>query len=129
MVVVRSRGEQWRRTLDLRVEDDPEPLAELRRLVRMRQAYDLSERADELIAEGRADEAGLLYRRASEVAPDNEELAFWAGLALVDLGDRDNGLARVRAAIDVNPALRELLDRLSPELFPSAPAVREALSG
>jgi uncharacterized Ntn-hydrolase superfamily protein len=127
MVVVRPRGEQWRRTLDLRVEDSAFPLIELRRLVRLRQAYDLGERADELLGEGRTDEAGLLYRRASEVAPENDELRFWSGLALVQLGDRESGLARVRSAIKENPGLAELLTRLSPELAPSAPAVREAL--
>jgi uncharacterized Ntn-hydrolase superfamily protein len=129
MIVVRARGEQWRRTLDLRVEDDEDPIAELRRLVRLRQAYDLGERADELAGEGRTQEAGLLYRRAAEIAPDNDELCFWSGLALVDLGDRDIGLARVRKAIAANKGLAELLTRLSPELYPSAPVVREALGG
>jgi tetratricopeptide (TPR) repeat protein len=109
------------------VEDSAFPLIELRRLVRLRQAYDLGERADELLGEGRTDEAGLLYRRASEVAPENDELRFWSGLALVQLGDRESGLARVRSAIKENPGLAELLTRLSPELAPSAPVVREAL--
>ena len=128
MVVVRPRGEQWRRSLDLRVEDSAVPLPELRRLVRLRQAYDLSERADELLGEKRTDEAGLLYRRASEIVPENVELRFWSGLALVDLGDTDAGLERVRSAIEENDGFAELLTRLSPELAPSAPAVRAMLS-
>ncbi|MFL5895408.1 MAG: DUF1028 domain-containing protein [Thermoleophilaceae bacterium] len=128
MIVVRPRGEQWRRSLDLRVEDSAFPLVELRRLVRLRQAYDLGERADELLGEGRTEEAGLLYRRASEIVPENDELRFWSGLALVELGDRDAGLERVRSAIDANAGLGELLTRLSPELAPSAPAVREMLA-
>jgi uncharacterized Ntn-hydrolase superfamily protein len=127
MIVVRSRGELWLRTLDLRVEDSAFPLVELRRLVRLRQAYDLSERADELSGLGRADEAALLYRRASEVVPENDELRFWSGLALVQLGDDAEGLARVRSAVAANAGLGELLNRLSPELAPSAPAVRERL--
>jgi uncharacterized Ntn-hydrolase superfamily protein len=127
MIVVRGRREQWSRTLDLRVEDSALPLVELRRLVRLRQAYDLAERADELAGEGRTDEAGLLYRRASEIAPENDELRFWSGLALVALGDRETGLERVRSAIAGNAGLAELLARLSPELSPSAPAVRELL--
>jgi uncharacterized Ntn-hydrolase superfamily protein len=127
MIVVRARGEQWRRTLDLRVEDSAVPLVELRRLVRLRQAYDLSERADELAGEGRTDEAGLLNRRASEIAPENDELRFWSGLALVELGDPETGVERVRSAIESNPGLGELLNRLSSELAPGAPAVRAAL--
>jgi len=127
MLVVRGRPEEWKRTVDLRVEDSAFPLVELRRLVRLRQAYDLAERADELAGQGRTEEAGLLYRRASEVAPENDELRFWAGLALVQIGDRKDGLERVRDAIAANEGLGELLNRLSPELSPAAPVVREIL--
>jgi uncharacterized Ntn-hydrolase superfamily protein len=128
MIVVRSRGEQWHRSLDLRVEDSAFPLVELRRLARLRQAYDLGERADELTGEGRTQEAALLYRRASEVAPENDELRFWGGLALVQLGERQAGVEAVRSAIADNAGLAELLARLSPEIAPSASAVREALA-
>ena len=127
MIVVRSRDEQWHRSLDLRVEDSAFPLVELRRLLRLRQAYDLADRADELIALGRRDEAALLYKRSMEIAPENDELRFWGGLALVQLNDRLAGLEAVQSAIDENEGLGELLNRLSPEIAPSAPAVREAL--
>jgi uncharacterized Ntn-hydrolase superfamily protein len=127
MIVVRARDEQWNRSLDLRVEDSTSPLGELWRLVRLRQAYDLAERADDLTAAGRRDEAALLYRRSMELAPDNAELRFWGGLALVQLNERRAGLEAVHSAIEANAGLGELLNRLSPEIAPSAPAVREAL--
>ena len=127
MIVVRSRDEQWDHSLDLRVEDSAFPLVELRRLLRLRQAYDLAERADELTAANRREEAALLYRRSMEVAPQSAELRFWGGLALVHLNERLAGLEAVQSAIDENPGLGELLSRLSPEIAPSAPAVREAL--
>jgi uncharacterized Ntn-hydrolase superfamily protein len=127
MIIVRSRDAQWHRNLDLRVEDSAFPLVELRRLVRLRQAYDLGERAEELVAEGRREEAALLHRRAMEIAPENDELRFWGGLALVQLNERLAGLEAVQSAISANPGLAELLSRLSPEVAPSAPAVREAL--
>jgi tetratricopeptide (TPR) repeat protein len=95
--------------------------------MRLRQAYDLAERADELTAEGRRQEAALLYRRSMEVAPENAELRFWGGLALVQLNERLAGLEAVKSAIDENPGLGELLNRLSPEIAPSAPVVREIL--
>ena len=127
MIVVRARDEQWYRSLDLRVEDSAFPLVELRRLMRVRQAYDLAERADELTAGGRRREAALLYRRSMEIAPENAELRFWGGLALVQLNERLAGLEAVKSAIEENGGLGELLNRLSPEIAPSAPAVREAL--
>jgi uncharacterized Ntn-hydrolase superfamily protein len=39
ILVVAGEGEEWQREVDLRVDDHPEPLAELRRLVRLRRAY------------------------------------------------------------------------------------------
>jgi uncharacterized Ntn-hydrolase superfamily protein len=127
MLVVRARDEQWDRSIDLRVEDSAFPLVELRRLLRLRQAYDLAERADELTANNRRQEAALLYRRSMEVAPENAELRFWGGLALVQLNERLAGLEAVQSAIEENPGLAALLERLSPEIAPSAPVVREAL--
>ena len=127
MIVVRARDEQWNRSIDLRVEDSAFPLVELRRLMRVRQAYDLAERADELTAQDRRQEAALLYRRSMEIAPENAELRFWGGLALVQLNERLAGLEAVQSAIEENGGLAELLNRLSPEIAPSAPAVREAL--
>ena len=127
MIVVRASDEQWGRSMDLRVEDSAFPLVELRRLMRLRQAYDLAERAEELTAAGRRREAALLHRRSMEVAPENAELRFWGGLALVQLNERLAGLEAVQSAIADNAGLGELLNRLSPEIAPSAPAVREAL--
>jgi uncharacterized Ntn-hydrolase superfamily protein len=39
IVVVRPEGQPWEREIDLRVDDHPDPLAELRRLLRLRRAY------------------------------------------------------------------------------------------
>src|SRR5204863_7258215 len=127
MLVVRARDELWHRSIDLRVEDSAFPLVELRRLLRLRQAYDLAERADELTADGRREEAALLYRRSMECAPENAELRFWGGLALVQLNERLAGLEAVKSAIEENEGLGALLNRLSPEIAPSAPVVRDAL--
>jgi uncharacterized Ntn-hydrolase superfamily protein len=127
MIVVRARDELWARSMDLRVEDSAFPLVELRRLMRLRQAYDLAERAEELTTAGRRQEAALLHRRSMEIAPENAELRFWGGLALVQLNERLAGLEAVQSAIADNPGLGELLNRLSPEIAPSAPAVRETL--
>jgi uncharacterized Ntn-hydrolase superfamily protein len=127
MLVVPAQGEWWEATVSLRVEDDPEPLAELRRLLRLHDAYELAGEADELVNEGRHDEAAELYRRASELAPDNHELRFWAGLGVAQAGDLDAGVAHVLAAIEQHPGWRELLARLPGDVAPSASAVLAAI--
>jgi uncharacterized Ntn-hydrolase superfamily protein len=127
MVVVPAEGEPWRRTLDLRVEDDRAPLVELRRLLALQRAYDLAGAGDELMAAGRGEEAGELYRRASGLAPGSDELLFWSGLALAQAGDLDAGVAAVRRAAAANPGWLVLLGRLSPEFAPAGHEVRRAL--
>jgi uncharacterized Ntn-hydrolase superfamily protein len=127
LMVVAADGEPWRTRLDLRVEDHREPLAELRRLVVLANAYELAGEADELMAAGRTEEAGARYRRAAELAPDSDELLFWAGLALAQAGDLTAGADAVRRAATVHPGWLTLLERLSPEFAPAAGPVREAL--
>jgi uncharacterized Ntn-hydrolase superfamily protein len=127
LVVVPAIGEPWRRTVDLRVEDHPDPLAELRRLLQLDAAYSDAGAADELMAEGKHAEAGELFVRAAELAPEKEELLFWSGLAAASAGELDEGVSRVRRAISRNRGLEELLRRLGPDIAPAAAQVRDAL--
>jgi uncharacterized Ntn-hydrolase superfamily protein len=125
--VVPASGEPWETLLELRVDDDPEPLAELGRLLDLHDAYVVAERGDELAGAGRHAEAGEAYREAAALAPENPELLFWAGLALAQGGDVEAGADRVRRAIELHEGWRELLARLGPEIAPGADAVRRAL--
>jgi uncharacterized Ntn-hydrolase superfamily protein len=129
ILVVPREGEPWRTVVSLRVEDHPDPLPELRRLVALRDAYALAGTADELLNEGRHAEAARLYVQASERAPGNHELLFWAGLGTAQAGDLDTGVGQVREAISLQPAWRELLTRLPPDIAPGAPAVLARLDG
>jgi uncharacterized Ntn-hydrolase superfamily protein len=127
ILVVPAEGKRWETVVSLHVEDHPEPLAELRRLVGLHDAYVLAGEADELVNQGRHGEAAKLYREAGALAPDNHELRFWAGLGAAQAGDLDTALAQVRAAIEEHPPWRELLARLSPDVAPAAPDVLRAI--
>jgi uncharacterized Ntn-hydrolase superfamily protein len=115
------------RKVDLRVDDHPEPLAELRRLHGLHRAYARMETAEELAADGRHEESAPLMAEALALAPHSDELLFWAGLAAAEAGDLGTGLDRVRAAAALNPRWLALLDRLEPEVAPSAAEMRAAL--
>lgn len=127
LVVVPADGEAWERTVELRVEDDRDPLGELRRLLDLADAYAIASEGDDLVGEGRHTEAAERYRRAAELAPASEELLFWAGLAIAQGGDLDGGVERVRAAIEMHSGWRDLLERLEPDIAPAAVAVRGEL--
>jgi uncharacterized Ntn-hydrolase superfamily protein len=127
LLVAPAHGEPWQARVDLRVEDHADPLAELRRLLDLQQAYELAGDADELMGEGRAEEAAGRYMRASELAPDSDELLFWAGLAIAQNGDVRAGADAVRRAAAIHPGWLTLLERLSPDFAPAGEAVRRAL--
>ena len=128
ILVVPAEGEQWQTVVSLQVEDHPQPLGELRRLVVLHDAYALAGQADELLNAGRHDEAARLYVAASERAPGNHELMFWAGLGMVQAGDLDAGITKVETAIALQPTWRELLGRLPSDLVRSAPVVLARLA-
>ena len=127
LLVVPAEGEAWRTRVDLRVEDHHDPLTELQRLVALSRAYELAGAADELMAAERGDEAGELYKRAAELAPGSDELLFWAGLAVANAGDVEEGAAAVARAAEAQPNWLVLLERLSPDFAPAGAAVRRAL--
>jgi uncharacterized Ntn-hydrolase superfamily protein len=127
LVVAPAEGEPWQHTVDVRVDDHPEPLRELERLLDLADAYAIASEGDELVGQGRHAEAGERYRLASERAPGNHELLFWSGLATARAGDVARGLDQVREAIRLQPGWMELLGRLEPEIAPGAAAVKEAL--
>lgn len=127
LVVAPASGERWRTVVDVRVDDHPEPLDELERLLGLSDAYALATEGDDLTGEGRLDEAGVRYAAAAGLAPGNHELLFWAGLAAYAAGDRESGLQQVRDAIAAQPGWAELLPRLSEEISPVAGAVASEL--
>jgi uncharacterized Ntn-hydrolase superfamily protein len=129
LLIVPAEGEAWTRTSDVRVEDHADPLGELTRLVDLSEAYTLGSEGDDLMGAGRHDEAADRFTRAAALAPDNDELLFWSGLAAAQTGDMATALERVRRAIAMHAGWRDLLDRLEPDIAPSADAVRRALAG
>ena len=68
------------RVLELRVEDNPNPLDELSRLIKLKRSYGLADKGDDLLTSGKTREAGDAYARALEFAPGNEEILYWKGV-------------------------------------------------
>jgi uncharacterized Ntn-hydrolase superfamily protein len=128
ILVVPGSGNPWDAVVSLRVEDHPEPLDELARLLRLHEAYALMDLGDQRTSEGRHEEAASLYLRASELAPESHELHFWAALGAAQGGDLDAAAGHMQMAIAAQPGWRDLLARLTPEQAPSARAVLERLA-
>jgi uncharacterized Ntn-hydrolase superfamily protein len=107
MVVVTGKptGQAWKdRTFDLRVDDSPQPLLELRRLVKLQRAYNHMNAGD--LAVEKKDNEGALreYGAAEKLVPDNAEMIYWHAVALVNMGRVDESLPLFRRvfAMDKN---------------------------
>ncbi len=112
---------------DLRVEDSPEPLSELRRLVSLQRTYIELNRGDRLMAGGEFEDALASYRRAAEMLPDEAthgEAAFWAGVAFASTGREDEAEPLLRRAAEAQDRWARLLPRLaSSRMLPDDPAL------
>jgi uncharacterized Ntn-hydrolase superfamily protein len=107
---------------DVRVEDHPQPLVELRRLLRLARAYRFVEDADAAAGRGQYDAAAAAYRAAVELAPEIAELRLMAALALLGMGDEAAALPLFAQALSADPGLLELVHRAAPlGLAPSNP--------
>ncbi|MFQ5719293.1 MAG: DUF1028 domain-containing protein [Acidobacteriota bacterium] len=112
------------RVLDLRIEDNPRPVQELRRLVSLSRAYGLMNDGDEHIAAKRYDEALQSYAAAERLFPDNDEFIFWHAAALATIDRVDDAMPVFRRSFLLNPSWQLLVPRLvSVGLLPDDPEV------
>jgi uncharacterized Ntn-hydrolase superfamily protein len=125
----RASDKPWEdRIVDLRVEDHPTPLEELRRLVMMRRGYDAVERAEHAALAGDMETAAREYERAEENVGENVEASFWAGVSLAAAGEEEQARALLQKSLARRDGWAELLRRLpAAGMFPDDPALIERL--
>jgi uncharacterized Ntn-hydrolase superfamily protein len=108
-----STSQPWAdKVMDLRVEDHPEPIRELRRLVHLHRAYGHVSHGDDLLGVGRVEEAMHEYGVASAMVPDSIELPFWHAVALANLGRVGEALPIFRRVFSSGPHWAALVKRL-----------------
>jgi uncharacterized Ntn-hydrolase superfamily protein len=124
-----ASGRPWAdRVYDLRVEDHPQPLAELRRLVTVARAYNRMNHGDECVAAKDWPCAEREYSAAQALQPDNAEMAFWAAVALASNGRLEAARPLFARAFQADERWRELARRLpSVEQLPSDPALLDQI--
>lgn len=133
MVSGKSTGKPWvDRIFDLRVDDSPEPLKDLRKLIVLQRAYNHMNAGD-LATEHKDNEAALReYAAAEQLAATAEgiqptryaEMLYWHAVALVNMGKVEDSLPLFRKAFELHPGWRELTPRLPKSgLLPDDPKI------
>ncbi|MFG0330856.1 MAG: DUF1028 domain-containing protein [Phycisphaerales bacterium] len=115
VVGAESTGRLWEdRRFDLRVEDHPDPVNELARLVILRRAYLHMNAGDAAIERGDMATARSEYEAAGALAPEIDEIPFWRAVTLAAGGALDDALPIFREVFMRDPRWADLVVRLVP---------------
>lgn len=110
----KASGQPWQdRLFDLRVEDNPDPLKELGRLIQLRRAYTLMDQGDGFVTAGKWAEARQAYEAAAKLAPGIWEMPFWQAVALASSGRREEALPIFKRVFAAEPFWKRLVPRLA----------------
>ncbi len=110
----KSTGKVWAdRLIDLRVEDNPEPVKELKRLLKIHRAYEHMNNGDHAVETGNMELAMKEYSAAENMFPQNEEMKFWHAVTLVNINKTDEALPLFKKVFSKNKDWKTLLPRLT----------------
>lgn len=113
VVPAKSDGKPWdERTVDLRLDDHPEPIRELRRLYFVHLAYQHMNNGDLAIEKNDMKLAMKEYNAAMKLMPSNLEMQFWTGITLANNKQMDQALPILQKVFRQNGQWRELTSRL-----------------
>lgn len=113
VVKPQSTGQVWLdRKVDIRVDDHPEPLKELRRILKVHKAYDHMNKGDLAIEHNDMDLAMKEYSTAEEMFPDNEEMKYWHAVTLANIGKVEESLPLFEEVFSKNKNWLKLTPRL-----------------
>jgi uncharacterized Ntn-hydrolase superfamily protein len=108
-----STGRPWDdRVLELRIEDHPEPIKDLRRLVKLWRAYERMNAGDLAVEKNDIDAAVEHYAAAEAMEPGMDEFIFWHAATLAQQGHLEDSLPLFARAFRLRPGWLLLVPRL-----------------
>lgn len=120
IVAAQSTGKPWiDRKFDLRIEDHPHPVQELKRLVQLQRAYLHMNAGDLAMEEADFVKASQEYQAAEKIAPHIVEIPFWHAVTLASSGEVEKSLPIFKRVFAREPIWAQLVPRLvKSELLP-----------
>ena len=113
LVKGKSTGKPWEDVLiDLRVEDDPDAVAEIARLLKVHKAYEHMNAGDLAIEENNVDKALKEYGAAEEMFPENTEMKFWTAVSLANVDRIEESIPLFKKVFEENVNWKTLTKRI-----------------
>ncbi|MFT7233026.1 MAG: putative Ntn-hydrolase superfamily protein [Cyclobacteriaceae bacterium] len=108
-----STGKIWKDTkVDIRVDDHADPLVELRRLLKVHQAYEFMNAGDIAVEAGDFQQASDLYSTAEAMFPENLEMKYWHAVNLANTDQLDQALPMFKEVFSKDSNWKKLTPRL-----------------
>ncbi|NLP58435.1 DUF1028 domain-containing protein [Lutibacter sp. B1] len=119
VVKAKGTGNSWEdKVVDLRVEDNENPLKEMRRLLTIHTAYESMNKGDLAVEKGDFELAKEHYKNAQKLNPENLEMKFWYAVTLANSGELDEAKPIFKEIFEKNSNWKELTPRLiAPQLL------------
>ena len=99
-------------TMDLRVEDHPHPIKELKRLIEVNKGYHSMNQGDLAMEKNDIKKAIAFYKQAELILIGRHEPIFWHAVTLASAGHFDQALPKFKKAIKMHPHWLDVLPRL-----------------
>jgi uncharacterized Ntn-hydrolase superfamily protein len=113
IIVPGKQGKPWEeRTVDLRMDDNPEPIKELRRLYNVQIAYQHMNNGDLAVEKNDMSTAMNEYNAAMKMFPQNLEMQYWTAITLANNKQVDKAIPILKKVFGKNSNWRELTKRL-----------------
>ena len=115
MVVPGKMMNTWNnKTVDVRVDDNPKPLVELRRLYNTHMAYEHMNNGDLAVEKNNMQLAMTEYNAAMKMFPGNLEMQYWTAITLANNKQITKAAAMLKTIYGKNKNWLELTKRLPP---------------
>ena len=115
LLVVKGQasGNLWEdRLIDLRVEDNPNPVVEIKRLLSVYRAYEHMNKGDLAVEKNDMKLAMDEYNAAMKMFPENLEMKYWTAVTLANTGEFEKSLPMFKEIFTADKNWKELTERL-----------------
>jgi len=117
LIVVRAKptGNVWEdRIVDIRVDDNSEPVKELKRILHVYRAYEHMNAGDLAIENNLIEKALMEYSAAENLMPNNLEMKYWHAVSLANLGKIEDALPLFKYIFEKDENWKIMTPRLVP---------------
>jgi uncharacterized Ntn-hydrolase superfamily protein len=109
----KSKSGYGDRLIDLRVEDHTEPIAELKRLLRLHRVYSLVDEAEEVFTQGNHKKAIATIKKAIELNPNSDDAYVDLGMTYTKMRKTQEARKAFNKATRLNPNMKTVISQLT----------------